>query len=104
MERTVRAMLKAPPQPVSMSAEVGEDVFHGGDAEVGHAEGVGGDASAGEVEGAEAGGLGHAGGVGVDGADDLERVFFGDGLPEAGAWGGGGGWLRGWKLHSVSGI
>ena len=81
-------MLKALPQPVSMStssgsdgdvgdaANVGQHVFHGADAEVGHAEGVGCDAAAGEIEGAEAGGLGHARGVGVDGADHLQRLFF----------------------------
>ena len=83
-ERTERARLKAPPKPVSAStssgrvadvgdaADVGEDVVDGGDAEVGHAERAGGDATAGEVEGAVAGALGHAGVVGVDGADDLE--------------------------------
>ena len=75
------------------AAEIGEDVFHGGDAEVRHAEGVGGDATAGEVEGAEAGGFGHACGVGVDGADDLEGVLFGDGAAEGCA--GRGLWWRG---------
>ena len=65
---------------VGDAAEVGEDVFHGGDAKVGHAEGVGGDAAARDVEGAEAGGFGHAGGEGVDGADDLEGVLIEDGL------------------------
>ena len=59
MERMVRAMLKALPQPVSMStssgrvrrigdaADVGEHVVQGADAEVGQAEGVGRHAAAG---------------------------------------------------------
>ena len=64
---------------VGDAADVGEDVVDGGDAEVGDAEGAGGDATAGEVEGAVADALGHAGVVGVDGADDLERVFGRDG-------------------------
>ena len=67
------------------AADVGEDVFHGADAEVGQAERVGGDASAGEIEGAEAGGLGQARGVGVDGAGHLERLFFRDGEAETGS-------------------
>ena len=41
--------------------------------------GVGGDASAGEIEGAEAGGLGQTGGVGIDCAGNLERLFFREG-------------------------
>ena len=67
------------------AADVGEDVFHSADAEVGEAERVGGDASAGEIEGAEAGGLGEARGVCIDGAGDLEGLFFRDGKAETGS-------------------
>ncbi len=94
IERIVRAMLNAPPQPVSMStssgsvvdvgdaAHVDEHVVQRADAEVGHAERVGGDAAAGQVERAEAGALGHARRVGVDRADDLQRTLGGDGGAE----------------------
>ena len=67
---------------VGDAANVGEDVVDGGDAEVGHAERACGYATAGEVEGAVADAFGHACVVGVDGADDLERVFGGDGGAE----------------------
>ncbi len=85
--RMVRAMLKAPPQPVSIStskrkragigdaADIDEHVFHGADAEVGNTERVGGHATAGEINGAEARGLGQPRRVGVDGAGHLQGLF-----------------------------
>jgi hypothetical protein len=57
------------------SPNICQNIIDGGDAEVGDAEGACGDAASGEVEGAVADALGHEGVVGVDGADDLERVF-----------------------------
>ena len=92
--RTVRAMLKAPPQPVSTSTSSGsaltsvmrrtsvEHVVERGDAEVRQAAGAGRHAAAGEVERLEAGCLGQPRGIGVDGADHLQRLFPGDRLAQ----------------------
>jgi hypothetical protein len=61
---------------------VGDDVVHRRNAEVRHAQRVRGHAAAGQVDGLEAAALGHAGGVGGDRADDLQRRFLLDGLAE----------------------
>ena len=54
------------------AAHVGEHVFQGADAEVRHAQRIGGHAAAGQVNGLVPGGLGHARGEGIDGADHLQ--------------------------------
>ena len=68
---------------VGDAAHVDQHIFHGADAKVGHAKRVGGHAPARKVERAKTCGLRHARGVGVDGADHLQRVFLLDGGPEA---------------------
>ena len=67
---------------VGDAADVDEHVVQVGDAEVRHAERAGGDAAAGKVDRAVADALRHQRVVGVDRADDLERLFV-RGLPEA---------------------
>jgi hypothetical protein len=61
-ERTVRAMLNAPPQPVSISTSsgssawhprcggIGEHIFHRADAEIRHAQRIGSDTAAGQIK------------------------------------------------------
>ena len=65
------------------AAHVDQHIFHGADAEVGHAERVGGHSTAGEVERAKAGGLRHARGERVDGADHLQWMLLLNGGAEA---------------------
>ena len=60
---------------VGDAPDIGEDIVHGADGEVGQAEGIGCNAAAGDVERLEAGRLGHARGIGIDGADHLQRPF-----------------------------
>src|SRR5690606_19609417 len=62
---------------------VDQYVLEPGDAEVGNAERTGGDAATAEVDRAEARALRQQGVVGVDGADDLQRRFGGEGGAEA---------------------
>ena len=79
---------------VGDAAHVGQHVVHGVDAQVRQAQRAGGDAAARQVDGAVAGALGQQRMVGVDGADDLQRAFFGQRATEQGAgrFGSGHGW------------
>ncbi len=52
---------------------VDEHIVHGADAQVRDAERIGGDAAARQIERLETARGGHAGGVGIDGPDDLQR-------------------------------
>ncbi len=95
----MRAMLKAPPQPVSAStssgkragignaADVDQHIIHGADPQIRDTQGIGRDAAAGEIQRLEAARRGHARGVCVDGADDLQGFLIGDGSPQPGARG-----------------
>ena len=79
---------------VGDAAHVGQHVVHGVDAQVRQAQRAGGDAAARQVDGAVAGAPGQQRMVGVDGADDLQRAFFGQRATEQGAgrFGSGHGW------------
>jgi hypothetical protein len=61
------------------SPNICQNIIDGGDAEVWNAEGAGCDTTSGEIEGSVADAFGHEGVVGVDDADDLERVLGRDG-------------------------
>ena len=60
---------------VGDAPDIGQHVFHGGDAQVRNAQRIGGHASAGEINGAETRRLGHARRVGIDGAHHLQRLL-----------------------------
>ena len=68
-------------------ADIDEDVLQRADPQVGHAERIRGDAAAGQVQRLETCALGHARGIGIDGADHLQRVLGGDGGTELRACG-----------------
>src|SRR5690606_6638011 len=76
---------------VGNAAYVGQDVVQRVDAEVRQAQRARRHAAARQVDGAIAGALGEQRVVGVDGADDLQGGFFGQGLAEQGAGRGGSG-------------
>ncbi|MNQ91315.1 hypothetical protein D3C85_1066880 [compost metagenome] len=76
---------------VGDAAHIGEHVVQGVDAQVRQAQGASGHAATGQVDGLEAGALGQQGVVGVDRADDLQRMFLGDGVAETLA--------RGFQVH-----
>jgi hypothetical protein len=67
---------------VADPAHILADVIEAGDAEVGEPEGCVRHAGAGQVDGVEAGPLSQQCGVGVDGADDLQRAFRLECVPE----------------------
>lgn len=87
----VRAMLKAPPPAgVDVHQEwhlrgsrdafgIDEHVIHGSHAEIRQAIGGVRHPGAGEIEGLEAAALGHQRHVGIDGTDNLQRLFVGQG-------------------------
>jgi hypothetical protein len=86
--RTVRAMLNAPPQPVSAStssgrrtgvgdaADVDQHIVHAADGKIRHAERIGRQTSARQIDRAKAGGRSQARDIGVDGADHLQRPLL----------------------------
>ena len=67
---------------VGDAAHVGEHIVECRDTEVRHAERSGRNAAARKIDGAVAGALRHARVVGVDGADDLQRLLSFDGFAE----------------------
>ncbi|MCY1450440.1 hypothetical protein D9M71_672450 [compost metagenome] len=67
---------------VGDAAGIDQHVFHGADAEVRNAQRVGRHAAAGDVQRLEAGGFGHARGIGGDRTSDLQRGLAGDGFTE----------------------
>ena len=69
------------------AAHIDQHVVHRVDAQVGQAQGARGHAAAREVDGAITSPLGQQRVVGVDGADDLQRRFFGKGLAKTRARG-----------------
>jgi hypothetical protein len=62
-----------------------QHIFHGADAEVGYAERVGCHASPGQIQGAEAGSVGQARRISIDGAGHLQRPFLGHGKSKTGS-------------------
>src|SRR5690606_33282723 len=72
---------------VGDAAHVDQHVVERVDAQVGHAQRTGGNTPARKVNGAITGTLGQQRVIRVDGADDLQRLFFLECLAEAGAGG-----------------
>ena len=64
---------------------IGQHVVHGADAEIGNAQRACSHAAAGDIERFEAGPLCQPRCIGIDGADNLQRLFFFDCGPEPGA-------------------
>ena len=59
------------------AGDIGQHVLQSADSQVGHAERVRGHAATRKIKRLVAGGFGHARGVSVDRADDLQRLFIG---------------------------
>ncbi len=70
---------------IGNAANVGQHVVQRVDAQIRQAQRASRDTATRQVDGAVAGALGQQSVVGVDGADDLQRLFFTQGLAETGA-------------------